>query len=75
MKEIQSSLGKSVSDSLTEVRQAEQDCIDANVEENDHTVYTADDLEFETDEVRKAAARKIAFVENQVCGQFFFLDT
>ncbi|KAH9820237.1 calponin homology domain-containing protein [Melampsora americana] len=66
VKEIQSSLGESVSHSLTQVRQAEQDCIDANVEENDHTIYTADDLEFETEEVRKAAARKIAFVENQI---------
>ncbi|POW05985.1 hypothetical protein PSHT_10567 [Puccinia striiformis] len=47
-------------------KQAELDCLEANVEENDYTVYTADDLQFETDEVRKSAARKIAFVENQI---------
>lgn len=70
VKEIQSNLGETVSRCLAQVRQAEQDCIDANVEENDHTVYTTDDLEFEMEEVRKAAARKIAFVENQVSFDF-----
>lgn len=57
---------------MSRVRQAEQDCLEANVEENDYTVYTADDLEFETEEVRKSAARKIAFVENQVKLLFLF---
>ncbi|CAH7674603.1 calponin homology domain-containing protein [Phakopsora pachyrhizi] len=65
-KEIQIRLGEKLSESLNEVKQAEKDCIDANVEENDHTIYTFDDLEFETEEVRKAAARKVAFVENQI---------
>lgn len=65
-KEIQTILGEELSASLSRVRQAEQDCLEANVEENDYTIYTADDLEFETEEVRKSAARKIAFVENQI---------
>ncbi|KAA1132531.1 hypothetical protein PGTUg99_012530 [Puccinia graminis f. sp. tritici] len=65
-KEIQIILGEEFSASLARVKQAEQDCLEANVEENDYTVYTADDLEFETEEVRKSAARKIAFVENQI---------
>ncbi|PLW49023.1 hypothetical protein PCASD_05055 [Puccinia coronata f. sp. avenae] len=65
-KEIQIILGDEFSASLSRVKQAEQDCLEANVEENDYTVYTADDLEFETEEVRKSAARKIAFVENQI---------
>ncbi|KAH9442593.1 hypothetical protein Pst134EA_031814 [Puccinia striiformis f. sp. tritici] len=65
-KEIQNTLGEEFSASLSRVKQAELDCLEANVEENDYTVYTADDLQFETDEVRKSAARKIAFVENQV---------
>ncbi|WAQ88391.1 hypothetical protein PtA15_9A518 [Puccinia triticina] len=65
-RQIQTSLGDEFSASLARVKQAEQDCLEANVEENDHTVYTADDLEFETEEVRKSAARKIAFVENQI---------
>lgn len=29
-------------------------------------MYTADDLEFEAAEVRKALSKKVAFVENQV---------
>ncbi|KAH9457365.1 hypothetical protein Pst134EA_021248 [Puccinia striiformis f. sp. tritici] len=65
-KEIQNILGEEFSASLSRVKQAELDCLEANVEENDYTVYTADDLQFETDEVRKSAARKIAFVENQI---------
>ncbi|KAI9624617.1 hypothetical protein KEM48_008790 [Puccinia striiformis f. sp. tritici PST-130] len=65
-KEIQNTLGEEFSASLSRVKQAELDCLEANVEENDYTVYTADDLQFETDEVRKSAARKIAFVENQI---------
>jgi len=65
-KEIQIILTEELSASLSRVRQAEQDCLEANVEENDYTVYTADDLAFETEEVRKSAARKIAFVQNQI---------
>lgn len=65
-KVIQVTLGEEFSVSLARVKQAEQDCLEANVEENDYTIYTADDLEFETEEVRKSAARKIAFVENQI---------
>ncbi|MBW0513188.1 hypothetical protein O181_052903 [Austropuccinia psidii MF-1] len=65
-KKIQNILGAELSESLHRVRQAEQDCLEANVEENDHTVYTVEDLEYETEEVRKSTARKIAFVENQI---------
>lgn len=52
--------------SMNEIRAVELSCVDANVEENDHTVYTADDLEFEAAEVKMAVSKKLAFVENQV---------
>lgn len=45
---------------------AEADCFAANVEENDHTVFTCQDLEFELELVIHSVAKKIAFIDNQV---------
>lgn len=45
---------------------AEQDCIDANVEENDYTIFSRQDLEFELELVQQAVAKKMLFIENQV---------
>lgn len=45
----------------------ESDCKAANIEENDYTVFTVQDLEFELQLVRQVVAKKIAFLENQVC--------
>jgi hypothetical protein len=39
----------------------------ANVEENDYTVFTGQDLAFELELVVQAVGKKIAFVDNQVC--------
>lgn len=41
-------------------------CREANVEENDHTVYSFEDLEFDLSQVRSALNKKISFLENQV---------
>ena len=38
----------------------------ANVEENDHTIYTVDDLSFDLKLVQQAVQKKSAFIENQV---------
>ena len=54
------------SETLPQILRAEQDCESANVEESDFTVYTFEDLEFETRLVRDAVAKKKAFIENQV---------
>ncbi|UZJ56823.1 hypothetical protein CBS101457_006143 [Exobasidium rhododendri] len=43
-----------------------QDCREANVEENDHTVFTLDDLVFELELVTTSVAKKAAFIENQI---------
>jgi hypothetical protein len=63
---LQERVGKVVKESLPEILGAEQECHAANVEESDHTVYTYEDLEFETGLVREAVAKKKAFLENQV---------
>lgn len=52
---------------LDKISKAEQDCSDANVDENDYTVFTFQDLQFEFDLVRQALAKKNLFIENQVC--------
>jgi hypothetical protein len=48
------------------VASAEADCIAANVEENDYTVFTCQDLEFELELLVQSIAKKIAFIDNQV---------
>jgi hypothetical protein len=50
---------------LAEVSQAETACQDANVDENDYTVFTHQDLEFELDLVVQSITKKIKFIENQ----------
>jgi len=59
-------LGRLGSD-LDEIAKAEQACNDANVDENDYTVFTLQDLQFEFDLVKQAVAKKNLFIENQVC--------
>ena len=53
-------------DSLSEIRAADEQCQIANIEENDHTVYTVDDLDFELELVRTALTKKSGFIENQI---------
>jgi hypothetical protein len=55
-----------LSDSLDNVASAELECNSANVEENDYTVFTCQDLEFELELVVQSVAKKIAFIDNQV---------
>jgi hypothetical protein len=55
-----------LSDALNNVAKAELECNSANVEENDYTVFTCQDLEFELELVVQSIAKKIAFIDNQV---------
>lgn len=52
---------------LAEVARAEDDCKAANVDENDYTVFTCQDLEFELELLEQSITKKIAFIDNQVC--------
>ena len=51
---------------LDDVRAAEAECAAANVEENDYTIFTTQDLEFELELLRQSVQKKIAFIDNQV---------
>jgi len=41
-------------------------CEEANIEENDFTTYTYDELEYELGLVRSSVSKKLAFLENQM---------
>ena len=56
-----------LSDALAAAETAEAECIAANVEENDYTAFTCQDLQFELELVVQSIAKKIAFIDNQVC--------
>ncbi|KAK2465409.1 hypothetical protein APHAL10511_002763 [Amanita phalloides] len=55
-----------LSKKLEEAAAAEAECTAANVEENDHTVFTCQDLEFELELLVQSIAKKIAFIDNQI---------
>ncbi|KAF7298852.1 putative actin cross-linking [Mycena indigotica] len=55
-----------VSEDLAKVAAAEAECNAANVEENDYTVFTCQDLEFELELVEQSIAKKMAFIDNQI---------
>lgn len=56
-----------IAESLQVVAAAEDDCRAANVDENDYTVFTVEDLRFELELVTQSILKKITFIENQVC--------
>ncbi|KAA1469945.1 hypothetical protein DENSPDRAFT_920749 [Dentipellis sp. KUC8613] len=55
-----------LSDALSKVESAEAECVAAKVEENDYTIFTCQDLEFELELVVQSIAKKIAFIDNQI---------
>jgi hypothetical protein len=59
-----------VVDTFNKVVDAEAECLAANIDENDHTVFTCADLQFELELIEQAIVKKISFLENQVCTIF-----
>ncbi|KAF8645204.1 hypothetical protein AX16_008031 [Volvariella volvacea WC 439] len=55
-----------LSNALATVSDAEAECVAANVEENDYTVFTSQDLAFELELLVQSITKKIAFIENQI---------
>ncbi|KAF9525906.1 actin cross-linking [Crepidotus variabilis] len=51
---------------LQSVAIAEAECHAANVEENDYTVFTTQDLQFELELVVHSIQKKITFIDNQI---------
>lgn len=44
----------------------DEQCREANIEENDFTTYTYDELEYELGLVKSSVSKKLAFLENQM---------
>jgi Ca2+-binding EF-hand superfamily protein len=65
VQEIQQRL-QPLQEDLAEVAHVEEECRAANVEENDYTVFTHQDLEFELSLVQQSMVKKIAFIDNQI---------
>ncbi|KAG2211032.1 hypothetical protein INT46_010939 [Mucor plumbeus] len=53
-------------ESLQMIHILDQECIEANTEENDYTVYSLEDLSFGLDLVKEAVQKKSAFIQNQI---------
>lgn len=51
---------------ISECRAFEKECIDANVEDNELTIYSVEDLGFYFDSVKEGLTKKLAFIENQI---------
>lgn len=51
---------------LERIKRLGIDCEEANIEENDHTVHSYDDLEYEYGLAKESVAKKLSFLENQV---------
>ncbi|KAI9679087.1 MAG: hypothetical protein M1829_001757 [Trizodia sp. TS-e1964] len=51
---------------LTTISALSQKCEEANIEENDFTTYTYDELEYELGLVRTSVSKKLSFLENQM---------
>ncbi|KAI9661897.1 MAG: hypothetical protein M1821_009137 [Bathelium mastoideum] len=51
---------------LERLAELDEQCIEANIEENDYTTYTYDELEYELGLVKSSVHKKLAFLENQM---------
>ena len=51
---------------LSTLSSLDQQCEEANIEENDFTTYTFDELSYELSLVKSSVAKKLSFLENQL---------
>ena len=51
---------------LTLIARLDEQCEEANIEENDFTTYTYDELDYELGLVKSSVQKKLAFLENQM---------
>ncbi|KAI6250567.1 Alpha-actinin-like protein 1 [Erysiphe necator] len=51
---------------LEKIEEVDKKCEEANIEENDFTTYTYDELRYELSLVKNSVAKKMAFLDNQV---------
>jgi hypothetical protein len=60
---------------LHRIKKLDQDCVEANIEENDYTVHSYDDLEYEYGLAKDSVTKKLGFLENQVFISAALLDS
>ncbi|CAG8679193.1 16009_t:CDS:2, partial [Dentiscutata heterogama] len=65
VKSLSAKLGP-LENSLRHIEELDAQCREANVEENDYTVFSIDDLKFELGLVQQAITKKSSFIENQM---------
>lgn len=51
---------------LDRIEKLTEDCEEANIEENDYTVYSYDELEYEYGLAKESVAKKLSFLDNQI---------
>lgn len=51
---------------LQQLKALDDKCIEANVEENDYTVYSYQELEYELGLAKQSVVKKLSFIENQI---------
>ncbi|KAK3180559.1 alpha-actinin [Lecanicillium sp. MT-2017a] len=51
---------------LESIEEVETKCVEANIEENDYTTYTYDELAYEMTLVKSSVQKKLSFLENQM---------
>lgn len=51
---------------LSQLSNLDEQCSEANIEENDFTTYTYDELAYELGLVRSSVSKKLAFLDNQI---------
>ncbi|KAG0260122.1 hypothetical protein DFQ27_003731 [Actinomortierella ambigua] len=51
---------------LDTINRLQQQCLEANVEENDYTIYSVDDLSFDFGLLEQSIQKKSAFISNQI---------
>ncbi|CAG8582418.1 4830_t:CDS:10 [Diversispora eburnea] len=57
---------KSLENSLSQIEDLNRQCCEANIEENDYTIFSVDDLRFELGLVQQSITKKTSFIENQI---------
>ncbi len=50
----------------SDIRTVDQKCFEAKIEENDYTVFTVDDLQWELELAEAAVKKKMSFIDHQV---------
>jgi hypothetical protein len=51
---------------LADLKALDAKCEEANVEENDYTIYSCHELEYELEMAKQSVVKKLAFIENQI---------